>query len=479
MGKWTPFLVFIVIIGIFLGTLGVKIKHRQMNLIIISVDTLRTDHMGVYGYIKNTTPNIDDWAKKAYVFTNVYTTDPFTYPSVATFMTGQYPLTTRIITNGTSLPLSDNTQTLANIMKKNGYQTAGFISNRFISSKLSNLNQGFDQFSEYDAFDDWKKKREDYNNFINSSLEWIDRNQSGKLFLWVHLMDPHYPYYPSSEFLCKYDRDYCSELQGKSIDEIRDKAKKIFRSEKQEVGCTKEKVSYDQINPFLALYDGEIASADLLVKSILNKLQQTGLDKKSLVVIYGDHGEGFDHNYYFHHGAVLYNSSVRIPLIIKYPNFTSQKIRIDQLIDNSDIFPTILELLGISNYSHNIDGRSFSDIFSTQPFSKIIPIKKREYIYSVNNELSKFSIYDGQYKFIYSLNQACLYKNQKEELYDLKNDPDELINIAEEKITIAEKMKTQLLNYLSKYNLPQYKLQNIKPEKNNNEILDQLKSLGY
>lgn len=446
-------------------------SSRSLNLVLISIDTLRPDHMGVYGYDKNTTPNIDRWAKNSYVFTNIRSSTPFTYPSIASLMTGKDPLSSGITTNGISPLIDSKTNTIVSVLKKAGYSTSAFIANPFLSPKLTNLNHGFDIYKSFYDSQQWKIERSIYDSFFSGPIQWIEKNKSNHFFLWVHLLDPHFPYFPSKEAMCSLSNNFCKAVQdSKSI-------LKDIGTTTNTNGCGMQK-DERKINLFKALYDGDIVHADSLVKKLLEKIKTSGLEKNTVVVLYGDHGEGFDHDYYFTHGKVLYDSSVKIPLIIYHPLLNSLGKRVDRPYINSDIFPTILNLLGIPDVNLSIDGKSFinefySDILSLFSFKKPLPI------FLQNNDLRKYAIVDGNYKYIYSLKNACLYRGQTEELYDLSKDPNEEKNIIKKGGELAKSMKRVLFDHLRKYNLPK-KESEVKDTKIvNDEIMEKLKSLGY
>jgi len=389
---------------------------------IISIDTLRADHMGIYGYSKNTTPNIDKWAKEAFVFNDAYTVIPQTYPSFATLMTGKHPFSTQIYRNG-GFPISENSTTLAKILKENGYSTAAFITNDYLTAKNTNLNSGF----EHNVYNPaWNTRNIQYNNLLTDAFDWLTKNVNKKMFVWIHMVDPHAPYEPPDEFLCKTNEQMCPEIKKSSLAEL-DKKRLSMKS------CQNEAISQYDNDLFQTLYDGEVIQTDIRVGSILKKLQELNLEKNTIVVFLADHGESFDHNYYFAHSIALYNSYVKIPLIIKHPLVQKDIKSQNQLIQITDIFPTVLKLLKVPDNNLRTDGISFHQLFANS--TPIIPSNGRKNVVMENSVLSKFAISDGRYKYIYSYPYTkeeikCLYRGQTEELYDLKTDPQELNNIA-------------------------------------------------
>jgi len=228
------------------------------------------------------------------------------------------------------------------------------------------------------------------------------------------------------------------------------------------------------------LYDAKIYESDNKVGILLTKIKELGLDKNSIIMIYGDHGEGFDHNYFFNHGNVLYDSAVKIPLIIKYPDIFLKKLVVDSNIDNTDIFRLLLNLLKIKSEDISKSHENSTDVLKIKNSNDYDNESKNKRIFLTNNEFSKFAIIDGKYKYIYSMSNSCLMNDQKEEFYDLYVDKNELNNLISIKKETAAKLKLLLLTELSKYNLPLYEGSKSKERsKELYEIIDKIKSLGY
>jgi len=468
--------IILVIIAILLARLALfHFQSQNLNVLLISIDTLRPDHMGVYGYPKLTTPSIDKWAKDALVFSNATTVVPMTHPSFTALMTGRSPFESRIVTNGDP-GLSPNNKSLATRLYERGYTTSAFITSESV------LSQGFEkidyQYYKYYYYED--SDREKYGHIdektsdrlVQEAEKWMINNKNKKFFTWVHLTDPHAPYYPAKELRCKFDTEYCSQINGKSLKELEE-----LRAEFQ--SCQKSEIPKNRIKLMETLYDGGIASADKRVGEIIKMLEKQGLSKNTMVILYGDHGEGFDHNYYFNHREVLYDSSIKIPLIIKDPRVSKKGI-VKRKVQNIDFLPTLLDLLRIPEGKPNLTGKSFASEF--YPVS--IPMAEKRYSYFVNSKYTKFAISDGRYKYIYSLPNACLFKGQIEELYDLKNDPEENINLHKKNAEIASKLKQKLDEYLGKYNLPLFPKKNdleegVVPKERMDDVMKELKEFQY
>jgi len=489
MKKATTFLLLIfavIILCLILFYLTKKIisekQAQSFNLILISVDTLRSDHMGIYGYDKDTTPNIDRWAKEAQVFTNAYTVVPATYPSFAALMTGHNPFKSKIDSNRLEgiVPISKKTATLATVLKKQGYYTAGFVTNGWLN-KYTNISMGFNEYNllEYNPYDDVNKNsvsnkgilnKKDYEKFLDKSIEWIGKNKDKKMFLWIHLITPHAPYDPPEELRCAFNNAYC-DLFSKETNQELEQERNVLK------GCSDKSLDEITLDKFKTLYDGSVAYTDRWIGKIIKKIEDTSLDKKSLVIFYSDHGEGFDHNYYFFHGTVLYDSSTKIPLIIKSPFYPKGQM-INTLVDNTDILPTIYSLLHIST-NDTFDGISFSDSLNNGIKSNN---SKKKYTFSVSTDAHKASVYDGRYKYISSLDNYCLLNSQTEELYDLSKDPKELDNIVGRNIPTYKQLKKVLRDKLTTYNFFQSipEIQNQKLlDTEKQELMNKLKSFGY
>lgn len=447
---------------------------KNLNLLLISVDTLRTDHMGVYGYKKNTTPNIDRWAKNAFVVTNAYTVMPITFHSFYTLFTGKDEvLKNGIIANRyiTTDKISDAILTVPKILKENNFRTGAFITNPVIGeASLNFFSDGFQDFEYINTSGIYSNEKipdinvysydfENAKEVTKRGVEWIEVNKENRFFLWLHYTTPHTPYNPPKEYLCKITKDCNSKVYNDLLTKYFTEPERVLKS------CSYEGNSPEIINAYRDLYDGEILSVDEQIGLVLKEIEGLSLSKKTVVVLYGDHGEGFDHNT-FGHGNALYHSAIRIPLIIKIPSTAPRTIT--NLLDNSDILPTILDILKIQYDEKHISGRSFMPILSGKKASSS---KQNIYSIATTEEVNKRSIFDGTYKYIQSLTNYCLNESRREELYNLKTDPEETDNLASEDVEIKNKLKNLLDNsdVISKTEVdPETKL-----------IIDKLKSLGY
>ena len=441
-------------------------SKQKYNLILISVDTLRADHMGVYGYKRNTSPKIDAWAKDATVFNRAYTIFPLTFQSFYTLFTGR----NEAIVNpklGYSYSVSEATEalspTLPQILKQNGFITTAFVTNPVIDGLATNtFRAGFDNFKFYDqshlseSINPGNAKDYFYNIFIHdnenskqvtaNSIEWINKNTDKKFFIWLHYSTPHLPYNPPQNYACELDKKFCDETEYQNALTVIP-----HRCTDTEKGSLKE----DQVEDLKVLYDAEIISIDEEIGKVLKAIKDNNLDKESVVVFYADHGEGFDHNI-FDHGFSLYESNIHIPFIIKVPG--SQEKSIDTLIDNSDILPTLLDILGIKYAKNDYSGKSFIQS------GKYINEDKEVFFMTPKDWTNKFGVIYGENKYIYSAGDKCLNNRTNEESYNLILDKNEERNNS--KTQIYSELKNRLSEFFKTQEPPQ-------------KEIDQLKSLGY
>lgn len=302
------------------------IKKGDFNVLLITIDTLRFDRVGVYSdkYVK--TPNIDKLAGESFLFTKGFSHNPVTLPSHTNIITGVTPLYHGISDNS-GFALEDKFLTLAEHLKSSSYVTGAFIGAFPLDSRFG-LDQGFDVYDDnYGTHNDLElffveRKAE---KVIDPALKWIEK-RDGKWFCWVHLFDPHQPYLPPAP----YDSEYSNDL-----------------------------------------YSGEVAYTDNELGKLFNRLREIGAYDKTVIVITGDHGEALGEKGETTHSYFAYNNTIHIPYIIKVPGMKGREI--EENVSHIDIFPTVCDLLNINVPSH-IQGESLVRLMEGGE-------KKEKYIY--------------------------------------------------------------------------------------------------
>lgn len=413
--------------------------------------------MGIYGYERNTTPNIDRWAKGAMVFTNAYTETPMTYPSFVSLMTGEYAVKTGIFSNrivttpdgdevsSISSPLiPKGVKTLAEILKEHSYITVAYNANPELSPEAANINRGFDIFNEA-----YKENYKDYEEkIVQKPIDFLKENKDKKFFMWLHFIDPHTPYTPPGNFQCTFtNKKHCEEIKTKKVWALEQERKELE-------GCKQSPIPNERLELYNALYDSEVASNDAFVGKILDAIEKEGLGENTMVMFYSDHGEGFDHNYYFNHPGVLFNSTTKIVYILKNPKKKAGFY--SELTQNSNIFSTLLFQLGLQRKSPT-------------------PSK---YAYSITLTKSAFSITDGRYKYMKFLTNTCNPTGKSEVLYNLITDPNETVDMLDKEKKKAEELKNALQRHWEKEEINNLDEEEPK-QKIQEDLIDKIKDLGY
>ncbi len=439
LGLLAVFLVVAVILGFWVlrpgsprrqvGRLWSGLGVEKPNLLLVTLDTTRADHIAAYGYGGVRTPNLDGLAARGVVFDQCATTTPFTLPAHSSIMTGMNPTYHGVRING-DVALSDAQTTLAEVLTGRGYSCGAFIG-AFVLDGRWGLKQGFAHYDDY--FDLARYKRIDLgyvqrpgNIVTDAALAWLDGQQGKPFFAWVHLYDPHAPYDPPEP----------------------------FKSEYKDRGPA-------------GLYDGEIAFTDAQVGRLLDWLAARGLDKKTLVVVIGDHGEGLGQHGEASHGFFIYDSTLRVPFIIATPFDKLKGVRVGTQVSGVDLFPTVLELLGIKD-APGCQGRSLLAEMTEPGKAKDLPAYGESMAPNIQYGWAELhTLRSSRYKFI----QA-----PRPELYDIAQDPGETRNILNDQPAVARTMKADLDRIIAdtSRNAPKPQAANL-----DRETTARLAALGY
>lgn len=404
--KRKPFLllmVFFVIAGFFY--VRYANKPRDFNVLLITVDALRQDHLGCYGYKVDTSPNIDKFAKDGVLFKQAISQASFTASSFPSIMTSTYPDTHKVREWGDSLDSS--LLTLAQALKNMNYYGGVICAHNFFISLLG-LERGFDTLNtgiDLSA-----------GEITKQAVLWLERNKSKRFFLWLHYFDPHEPYDPPAHI--KKEMNIGSRKRNdrevpilKNDPEDRDIRGGLGGISSYAIVEGRKDMGY-----YISLYDGEIRYADEQIGVLLNKLKDLKLYGRTLIIITADHGESMgEHDLFFTHGVFLYDPLLKVPLIIGGPSIPKGKV-VTQQVQLIDIMPTVLSFLKIKARS-GMEGSSLLPLI----FNK-----------NSNNHKYAFSEVSGNLKSIRTSDWKLIYDSgaDKYELYNLKTDPAEKNNLA-------------------------------------------------
>ena len=298
-------------------------EKRDKNVLLIGVDTLRSDALSLYGGREEISADIARLAESGTIFTNNWSQAPFTGPSFASMLTGKYPSGTAPTISIIHIP--EQATTLAEILHPRGYATSMVCGNPYLGSEQSGFTQGMEST--------WYRNNATPDITVEKLIELIDFNRNRDHFMFLHMMDPHFPYDPPLELvdtLC--DRMY----DGRYLVEFSDMMDWVFMTESP--GET-------EVERVRELYDAEVADVDSSVGDLFQYLELNGYMENTLIILAADHGEEFFEHNQFGHGQSLYDEMIKLPLIIWGEGFSAGE-RIDTLVSNIDIAPTILSYLG-------------------------------------------------------------------------------------------------------------------------------------
>lgn len=443
------------------------------NLVLIFLDSLRADHLGCYGYERETSPVIDSLAQKGVIVRNVISPAPGTFPSVHSILTSR-PASHFFLTSRCSLP--EEEMTLAEILQNHGWKTAGFSSSPLIVGRSeSGLYQGgFEQ--GFDIFDDknpagqkwgWVSKTPE--GIINKAINWLKDNYREQFFLFLYIMDPHDRYHSPEPYNSLYDPDYKGRkmvLKGDAT-----------HYEKRILKGKDSRLKDADIRHLEALYDGEITYADAQIGRLLEVVRKLSVAENTLFVVTSDHGEEFFEHGGLKHCYTLHRELLDIPLVLFWPHGLSSGMVIDNnLIQGIDVAPTILDLLGIP-IPGTMEGISFKpQLLSSETFGRDYALSEAPYI-------DAKALITPDWKYIHHFETELIhpYLSSKyargRALYNRRKDFGEENNLIEQYPEISNKMLDLMLKII-----PQQECERLR--KQSPLILDEpsikkLRALGY
>lgn len=393
------------------------------NVILVTIDTLREDHLGAYGYQAAQTPNIDAMAREGVQFMQATAVTPLTLPSHSCIMTGNYPTVHGVRDNG-GFYLDDKWQTLAETMKAGGFTTGGFVS-AFVLDRKWGIGQGFDEYFDHFELSKFKmvsldsvQRRGD--ETMNNAIQWIGRNKKSRFFAWIHLYDPHTPYDPPEPFRSEFlHRPY-------------------------------------------GLYDGEIAFTDSLIGQLTGFLRDNHLDSTTMIVLTADHGESLGEHNESGHGFFIYDATTHVPLIIHVPGVPPRKVA-DQ-VRSIDLYPTICDAVGLKPPS--MEGVSLLPLVRGGKFEKPLEAYSESYFARFHYGWSELkSVRSTSYKYI----QA-----PRPEFYRISEDSNESNNRYEADKKRAEPFQQALHSITAREDAAP-----ASPRPVDEDSLEKLQALGY
>jgi len=402
-----------------------------MKVLFIVLDTLRADHLGCYGYHRNTSPRLDSVAKEGVLFERAYASDVPTQPSYTAMFTGQRGIRTGIVSHSDTENLPDSVPFLPEILAAKGYAT-GAVSTLFMMKKY--FARGFNAYMNPVAGNRARLQQIDADEINAAAIPWLRANYARDFFLFLHYWDPHSLYKPPA----KYRR-----LFYKKGDPCDPKNRSLAALDEQVVGpfirghLESIRENLTDAEYVIAQYDGEIRYADDGVGEILDLLAELGIEEETLLIITSDHGESMtEHDIFFDHGDV-YEVTIRVPLILRWPKRIPAGRRVRALVQGIDIPATVFDAAGVPA-PEVFQGKSLLPLARGETEKGYREIFSNQAVWSAKRTIS-----DGRWKFIRALDNGY-WPAPPRELYDLESDPGEVTNLAEERPHIAEAMELRL-----------------------------------
>ena len=462
-----------------------KRDKDDLNVILVSFDTLRADHLGCYGYERNTSASIDEFAEKGILFSQAFSSSPWTTPAHQSIFTGLYPSAhqnagvftfkdnKRTQTVPDDIDFFRSQKTLAGVLKENGYYTIAITAGGFVSSELG-FGNGFNIYQEYaskpnakkvPADADAKAAAGDSERIFDLGIKWIEENADTKFFMFLHTYESHIPY--------------------------------------ENTFFIPEGIQLDPTEHRIALYDGDIRVSDIQFGRLINKLDSLDLLSNTVVVFLSDHGEEFYDHYTesdvdpprskktpprsnaLDHGHSQYEEMIHVPLIFHIPNFKAEKTIIDNQVRLIDVMPTLLDALGIG-YEGPMQGVSLLNLMRTGERNDDPPVVCE---FNEGGPERKAIRKDG-YKYNWieyprDCMHYCFNDLAQHELFDLQEDPDEKNSIYQSKEQLAEEYHGILKKQLRASQEINKKLREgfmptgLEKGEIDKDVTDSLKALGY
>ncbi len=458
-----------------------KEKANLPNVLLVTIDTLRADHVGCYGYESASTPTLDAIASQGCLFEDAVANAVVTGPSHMTILSGLLTSQHGAMRNGTKFP--STMPNIADTLSGKGYRTAAFVSGWTLNDAMTGLASHFDHYDDGlsrvrwirdEAYDlqlihflakvgqgygkSWQGNDRPAIATNDRLFNWLSSNDDTPIFTWLHYFDPHLPYEAPAPFDRMHDPNYKGPANGLWY--------KLGSDQRSVIANNQRNMKH-----LLALYDGEISYADQQLGRVLEFLKKKNLDDNLLLIVTSDHGESMgEHDIFF--GRQLYEPSLRVPLIMKLPGITSPAGRVSQQVSLVDITPTILDALGIKD-APPMTGRSLIPLIAGQETSSDIPAIATRVSHD-GKPYTQWSVRQSKKKLIWRSSRWINFFHQPESkrLFDLSHDPDELRNLSNSNEDLLHPLM-QILQSFRMAPIQQGRQSHLK------EDIERLKALGY
>ena len=422
------------------------------SIIVISIDTLRADHLGCYGYFRDTSPNLDALAEQSVFFDLCLTPIATTLPAHTSLFTGVYPIEHGLLINfkRTVRPFVPvpALRSFAQFAQERGYETAAFVSAVPVGSSTG-IAAGFEVFDEPEG----EERRAEQTS--EPLLAWIDGERREPFFLWVHYFDPHHTYRAPAPFDSRYVNDEALETYLAE--------REIKHNVVRPIG---DPVKTRRVNNG---YDGEIRYVDRQVGQLIARLKQRGLWEDSAVILLSDHGESLgDHDMGGH--GYIYREQLHVPLMMKIPELEPRRVSFPMSL--VDVLPTTIGLLGEQeSWSEFLAQASGQDVLASG-FSPLAVFSQRTGRNRKDIRGSAYALATADWKYVHE-------SERENRLFDWKRDPFELSDVLPGHEGIAKDLEAQLLQLIHTHEESAEKIGAPEPRELDPEMVEKLGALGY
>ena len=427
---------------------------KPRNIIFVLVDTLRADRLGAYGYARDTSPNVDAFARESIKFENARSQASCTFPSANSILTSRWPAAFLGQANQ-ALGIPEGIPSLAEILRLEGFRTVAVSASAVVRNTPSRFNptagfgRGFEVFHE-DCV--WKSGA-----CVNRAAEEHLKKGDKPLFLYLHYIDPHGPYQPPKRFQNRFAKGQ-PDKKWVRVGDPNPIGNWLYKGE-EHPGFTEADLRY-----LSDLYDEEIAFFDTQFAELLEKLRASGLLDESIVVFAADHGEEFLEHGHIKHCRTLFDNSIRVPLFIHLPGVDAKAVA--KPVQNLDLVPTILDYLGIKS-GYPFEGRSLRPLIDGHDEGDEDAPAER-YQYGMQGTFRSAS--DGRYKLIQDMGAGTF------SLFDLSADPAEKADVLRRERRAFFRLRDSLTGWIGRSEGQGQESESVRKAK---EAEEKLRSLGY
>ena len=417
------------------------------NVLLLSVDTLRADHLGAYGYARSTSPSIDRLAAEGVLFEHAVVQWPVTTPSMTSMFSGHYPHVTGVVVAAGDNHLPDRLLMLAEAFRERGYRTSAVVANGVLGSH-NNFDQGFETYHEL-----WKGNGD---QAVITNAEQVTKTATRELeklgagdapfLLWVHYVDPHTPYDPPDGYAEAFVGDALYQARPVPVNASDEPFRGVPRSHFERAEGIRD------LGRYVAAYDGEIRYADEQIGRLLERLEAAPAGDDTLVALVSDHGESLgEHDLYFNHGHVPYEEQVRVPLIFRWPDRRHAGRRIDIPVELRGLARTLLSAVGVPEAENPFGG---ADLLPAIRTGETEGLPRRVYT-QAGSEATRWrrsytlAVRSDDLKLVLPRSAWARERHggRDLELFDLVEDPLERSDLSAEHAALVSRMRQELIDW--------------------------------